>query len=520
MDTQINYNPDVLSCLANLSNDEVFTPPKVVIEMLDRLPSELFKNKNIRFLDPVSKSGVFLREITQRLIKGLEEEIPDLQLRIDHILSNQIFGIAITELTSLLARRSVYCSKIANGKYSISSSFKNSEGNIKFNYLNHSWENQRCTFCGANQAEYDRGDKRETYAYEFIHTKNPEEIFNMKFDVIVGNPPYQLSDGSGGSSDSAMPIYNKFIDQAKKLNPRYITMIIPSKWMVGGRGLNKFRDAMMNDKRIKFIFDFENASDCFPGVHIDGGVNYFLWERDYEGKTEYTYKSNSGDQHTSSVYLSNNYFDYVIRDNRILSILDKLKKHERFTEIVSKTKPYGIRNYLFNEPERYPDANLKFEPYKNSIKIYGVKGIKGGAKRIIGYISPSIITKAVDEINKYKLFFTTSYSTNAIIPPGVIIGEPNAVCTETFLSIGPFKDEETQLNCLSYIESNFFRFLLYFGKGTMHVNQAVFGLIPLIDFNQKWNDEKIFNLFKLGNDEINLINDFVFSKQKGRPTSE
>lgn len=209
-------------------------------------------------------------------------------------------------------------------------------------------------------------------------------------------------------------------------------MIIPSKWMVGGRGLNKFRDAMMNDKRIKFIFDFENASDCFPGLHIDGGVNYFLWERDYEGKTEYTYKSNSGDQHTSSVYLSNNYFDYVIRDNRILSILDKLKKHEKFTEIVSKTQPYGIRKYLFNEPERYPDANLKFEPYKNSVKIYGVKGIKGGAKRIIGYISPSIITKAVDEINKYKLFFTTSYSTNAIIPPGVITGEPNAVCTETF----------------------------------------------------------------------------------------
>lgn len=522
MATQVNYNPDILSCLANLSNDEVFTPPSVVNEILDCLPQELFEDKNITFIDPVTKSGVFLREITKRLIKGLEREIPDLQSRINHILTNQVFGIAITELTSHLARRSVYCSKTANSKHSICETFDNPQGNIKFNHIKHTWQNGRCTYCSASQAEYDREGELETYAYEFIHSQNLQELFKtkMKFDVIIGNPPYQLSDGSGGSSDSAMPIYNKFVDQAKKLNPRFIAMIIPSKWMVGGRGLNKFRDTMMSDKRIKYLYDFEDASNCFPGVHIDGGVNYFLWERDYIGKTEYTYKSNSGIETTSHVYLSNNYFDYVIRDNRILSILDKLQNYKKFTEIVSKTKPFGIRNYLFNDPSRYPESNLSSEPFPGSIKIFGVKGIKGGAKRTIGYINPATVTRGLESISKYKLFFTTSYSTNAIIPPSVIDSEPNTVCTETFLSIGPFENKQSQMNCLSYIESNFFRFLLYFGKGTMHVNQAVFGLIPLIDFDQEWNDEKIFDYFKFDQTEISLINDFVASKQKGKSSNE
>lgn len=506
---QTSYNPDVLSCLANLSNDEVLTPPSLVNDLLDLLPARLWVDPDSKFLDPVSKSGVFLREIAKRLMKGLERKIPDKQERINHIFTQQLYGIAITELTSLLSRRSLYCSKTANGKYSVCEIFDNEQGNIRFEKMRHTWKEGKCTFCGASQDVYDREDDFETYAYNFIHTEKPYNIFNMKFDVIVGNPPYQLSDGSGGSSDSAIPVYNKFIEQAINLNPKYLVMITPSKWMFGGRGLQKFREKMVLDKRIKSIYDFENASDCFPGLHIDGGVSYFLWEKDYSGMTEYYFKANNGSINKSFRYLKNNYFEYVIRDNRAISIIEKVLNGNSFSEIVSLTRPYGIRNYLFNEPQRYPDSNLQFEPFKNSLKVFGVKGIKGGARRIVGYISPTIATNNLESINKYKIFFTTSYSTNAINPPEIILGEPGSICTETFLLIGPFNSENEQYNCRTYIETDFFKVLLYLGKGTMHVTKSVFGLIPIQDFSESWTDIKLYEKYDLTKAEIAFIENMV-----------
>lgn len=515
---QNNYNPDVLSCLANLSNDEVFTPPNLVNHILDLLPQELWSNPNVKFLDPVSKSGVFLREIAKRLINGLEKKMPNKQKRINHIFENQLFGIATTELTALLSRRSVYCSKVANGKYSVCESFDNEHGNIRYERQKHNWYNGKCSQCGASKEVYDRGDEAESYAYNFIHSDNPERLFSNKilkneqemiFDVIVGNPPYQLADGSGGSSDSAIPIYNRFIEQAKKLNPRYLAMITPSKWMFGGRGLKKFRKDMLNDKRIRYLYDFEKASDCFPGVHIDGGVSYFLWDREYEGKTEYTFQSNTGVISKSERYLKNNYFNYVIRDNNALSIISKVSSEKSFAEIVSFTRPYGIRNYLFNEPHRYPESKLDFKPFNNSIRVYGVKGIKGGARRIVGYVTRNTATKNIETIDMHKIFFTTSFSTNAVHPPEVILGEPGSISTETFLMIGPFKNENEMHNCKSYIDTNFFKVLLYFGKGTMHVTPSVFGLIPLQSFTQSWSDKKLYKKYKLSKDEISFIENMI-----------
>ncbi len=225
------HNPDILTCLANLSSDEVFTPPNVVNQMLDTLPTELWSDKTVTFLDPVSKSGVFLREITKRLIKGLENEFPDIEERIQHILKKQVFGLGITKLTSEISRRTLYCSKKANGKYSIVK-FGDEEGNLKFIDSKHFWVDGNCKYCGVNKKLYQRSKGLESYAYSFIHEEKPEELFNMKFDVIIGNPPYQMNMGNKeGNSSKAMSIYDKFFDAAEKLQPNYISFIIPSRWM-------------------------------------------------------------------------------------------------------------------------------------------------------------------------------------------------------------------------------------------------------------------------------------------------
>lgn len=317
------YNPDVLTCLANLSNDEVFTPPEVANRMLDMLPEELWHDSSATFLDPACKSGVFLREIAKRLIEGLQEEIPDLQKRIDHIFHKQLYGIAITELTSLLSRRSVYCSKYPNSKYSITL-FEDTSGNIRYKRIPHRWQNGKCLFCGASKSEYERGDELETHAYEWIHTIKPEEIFKMKFDVIIGNPPYQMSFGlDGGNSANAKSIYNLFMEQSMNLKPCYLCMITPSRWMTKtAQGIpDSWIEAMLKSNKFSIIHDYENASDCFPGVSIKGGVNYFLWERDYNGKCKYYFhKSQSPVIITRFDYLDSQNAGVVIRDPQSYTI--------------------------------------------------------------------------------------------------------------------------------------------------------------------------------------------------------
>jgi len=412
------YNPDVLSCLANLSNDEVFTPPDIVNKMLDMLPQELFNDPNTTFLDPACKSGVFLREIAKRLLTGLESKNPDLQERIDHIFKKQLFGIAITEMTSLLSRRSVYCSKYPNSKYSITQ-FDDSEGNIRFKRIKHVWKGEKCVFCGANRKEYERDDTLETHAYEFIHTINSEEIFNMKFDVIIGNPPYQFGVGNdGGNSSKARAIYHYFVSQAKKLNPTYLCMITPSRWMTRSvEGISdEWIDEMMNDRQIKEMHDFLDASDIFAGTPPKGGVNYFLWERGYNGKCKYIlYKSASDDSPTSKFdYLNARNVGIVIRDINALSILDKIEKVED-AYAINDTKNFSSfvsPKDFFTNKEVLTSSWKDYSTTKNStydIKYYLNKNIH---KIEYGWISSMIVPKNEKSL---KLNMTIPLS-----PPGTM----------------------------------------------------------------------------------------------------
>lgn len=503
------YNPDVLTCLANLSNDEVFTPPDVANRMLDTLPNELWSNPEAKFLDPFCKSGVFLREIAKRLLKGLESQIPDLQERIDHIMHHQLYGIGITELTAYLSRRSLYCSTRADGKHSVTE-FPDESGNIFFEEISHTWDKAgKCTYCGVSSENFGE-EKREglsQHAYAFIHDKNPYE--NMNFDVIIGNPPYQMSDG-GGTGDSAKPIYHKFIQQAIKLNPHYLCMIIPSRWMKGGKGLDEFREDMIKDTRLSYIYDFESANEVFSGINLDGGVNYFLWNREYNGKCYFEYKTKDGDIIASERFLKTDVTNTVIRDFRQISIIRKVQKlkEKKFSDIVSSRKPFGISTDLFNSPSKYGYEKIPLKPFQNSVKIYGVKGKKGGAKRVEGYIEKKLVGN-LNSISKYKLFQSYAYTTTSTIPPQMILGMPNEICTETFLKIGDFLTETEALNCLSYTKTKFYRALLFFNRIQKNLSQSTFDLIPLQDFTKSWVDEELYEKYGLTEEEIAYIEEMV-----------
>lgn len=503
----INYNPDVLSCLANLSNDEVFTPPKLVSDILDMLPQELFTNKGTTFLDPVSKSGVFLREIAKRLLIGLEDEIPDKQERLNHIYEHQIFGIAITELTSLLSRRSVYCSKTANGRYSVADSFDSEQGNIIFESIDHTWVKNKCKFCGASKAVHSREKELETHAYQFIHTEKPENIFNMKFDVIIGNPPYQLNDG-GGTGSSAIPIYHKFIEQAKKLNPRYLTMIVPSRWFSGGRGLDDFRDEMLNDDRIRVIHDFLNAGDCFPGVEIKGGVCYFLWNRDNNGDCKIS--THNGDEIISESErpLLEEGASTFIRYNDAISILRKVQslKEEKFSNKISSNDPYGFDVRVKNSYKRVK-PKFKIKPFENSIEFY----YNGWRSKGLGHIEKSGVRKNVDWIGDYKILIPKAWGTGNLntdwISPFLI--NPDSCCTETYLVIGPFRNKKTAENIIGYMQTRFFHLLVSLIKNTQNAMKKVYSFVPVQNFDEEWTDEKLYKKYGLTSEEIGFIDSMV-----------
>ena len=488
------YNPDVLSCLANLSNDEVFTPPEIVNQMLDMLPQELFRNPDTTFLDPACKTGVFLREIAKRLIKGLEPQFPDLQERIDHIFHKQLFGIAITELTSLLSRRGVYCSKYPNSEFSVSH-FDTAEGNIRYKRIPHTWKDGRCIYCGASQKEYDRGEALETHAYEFIHTITPEKLFDMKFDVIIGNPPYQLSDGGNGAS--AKPIYHLFVEQAKKLKPRYLSMIIPARWYAGGKGLDIFRNSMLTDDRLRIIHDFVDASDCFTGVEIKGGVCYFLWDRDYHG--DCTICSHSGNKIVSEMKrpLLENNCDTFIRYNDAIQILHKIRQfsEKTFDNLVSPRKPFGLatdfRNYAKNKDMIH------------SLKIY--------AQKDTGYISPNQIEKNKEWINLWKVYIpeaigSGNMETDVVKP---LLGEPNTVCSETYVVVNPTNEKQIAENIISYINTKFFHFLLGLKKITQHTTSKTYSFIPIQNFTKSLTDKDLYDKYNLSDEEINFIESMI-----------
>ena len=523
MTTQASFtlrgrNPDVLTCIANLSNDEVFTPPEFANRMLDTLAeawaanhrgANIWADKSVTFLDPCTKSGVFLREITSRLTEGLEDQIPDLQTRVDHILTKQVFGIGITHLTSLLARRSVYCSKHAKGEHSIGRSFTNDAGNIWFERMEHTWDDGKCIFCGAGQKVMDRGDELESHAYAFIHAENIKkrltEIFNrkMQFDVVIGNPPYQMTGGGGGTNDS--PIYHHFVRQAMQLEPRFLSMIIPSRWMAGGRGLSEFRAEFLGDDRVRTLVDYENAKDVFPTVGIGGGICYFLWERDNPGPCNSVYHRNGVTVGPYPRALDE--FDVLVRDKRAVDILHKVvsAKERAFEELVSGDTPFGLAT-------NFTDYKRDVAPKKGELLLYANQG----TTRVQGAIARDAITKNTNLIDVWKLFLPVAGSGREREKSGVdmvlgpsIVGKPGSACTQTYLVAGPLKSEAEAKSVESYLRTRLARFLISIRKPAQHVFRGMYRWVPIQTWDRTWTDADVYKKYGITKDEVAFIESMI-----------
>lgn len=492
------YNPDVLNCIANLSNDEVFTPPSLANQLIDLLPKELFTSPETKFLDPFTKSGVFLREIVKRLDKGLKGVIPDTQERIDHIMHHQVYGIACTELTSLLARRSLYCSKWANSKYS-ASHFDTPEGNVLYKAIPHTWEGGKCKYCGASQSVYDRGAQAEQYAYQFIHTDNPAKLFgNMKFDVIIGNPPYQLNDG-GGTGSSAMPLYHKFVEQAIKLHPQFLCMIIPARWYAGGKGLDEFRSSFLNNHQIRYLVDYANSADCFPGVIIAGGVCYFLWDKKHNGSCNVV--NMHGNCVASKELRKLNEFSTFVRDNLAIKIIRKvsLKNETSLSNVVQSRNCFSVISSFYGHGVKgYQD-----------IVLFSLKGKS--------YISEHEYNDRFEIKDKYKVIITKAMSGgnkpssegDYLVISSLSVLEPKEICTETYLCLNTFDSKSEADNMVSYVKTKIFRFLLLQALTSINISKEKFQFVPLQDFSHPWTDEMLYKKYGLTDEEIAFIESMI-----------
>ncbi|NJM29054.1 MAG: restriction endonuclease [Rhizobiales bacterium] len=488
-------NPDVLTCIANLSNDEVFTPPEFANRMLDTLAeawakanggADIWADKTVTFLDPCTKSGVFLREITSRLTKGLEQQIPDLQKRVDHILTKQVFGIAITQLTSLLARRSLYCSKHAKGEHSIAKSFKSDHGNIWFERTKHTWNDGRCEYCGAPRKLFDRKTEQENHAYAFIHANDINsriaEFFGdeMQFDVIIGNPPYQMTGGAGGTSDSS--IYHLFVEQAIKLEPRYLSMVMPARWIAGGRGLDDFRRMMLGDGHLHELVDYPASYDVFPGVEIKAGVCYFLWDLEHRGDCNVT-TIRSGEV-LGPVSRKLDEYDIFVRDARAVSILHKVlgRGETSINSILTRDTAFGLASNFegYHEKERSGDVPLHY-----------IRRMKRG----VAYIGRNIVSKSAHLIDTWKVLVPEAYNggdglPHQIVGKPLIVSSPS-VCTQSFLffHVG---SRSAAKSLQSYYATRFFRFLLSQRKITQHALHSTYAWVPMQNWDQTWTDDKLY----------------------------
>lgn len=514
---------DILNMLNSISNFEVFTPYDVALNMVNLIPIEVFKDPSSRFLDPAVKSGIFLREIVYKLVEHLPNikhndsitgktyDLSDPKQRVSHILRNMVYGIAISELTSYVSRRTLYGVMEANAdkateyldskiKAGVLKIDRSEEDHLDFNnFFDHTifntpdrvgYEREGNIFYPNDETTIANEDTHHPFINDTDHKFiNLIKDGKMKFDVIIGNPPYQVNTNKNGAQ--ARPIYNTFVEKALSLNPDYLTMIIPARWFSGGMGLNSFRDFMINQDKIREIVYFKNSNDCFNGVQIKGGICYFLYDKKHSGLCSF----NDGEINIKRKL--NQFKDVLISDNKSISIINKIGNVNNLSELFSSISPFGLPTNFNGGDE---NKNNFFD-----IKIYGT--------RKIFYINESEIKKQHKSFNKFKVLLPQASDGSGVYPISVlgkpILANPKEVCTATYIVSGFFNNKTEAENYITYIKSKFVRYLISLLKNTQHLSKSKVCLVPIQDFNEEWTDEKLYKKYNLTEEEINHIEESI-----------
>ena len=497
---------DIFDYVPPQKTNQIYTPKAVVEMQLDLLAKEepgCFDDPDKTFADLYVKSGYYLMLIAKRLYnsKAVKTAYPDDGERLNHILEKQVFGIAPSKITSLIAGNYLY----GNG----------SDSGIMDNAC-------RNLVCADTLSAAEDGTMQQLINEKFGHLM--KEGTDVKFDYIVGNPPYQVSDGGAGAS--AKPVYQLFSDVSKKLATVHC-LVQPARWMAGGKGLDVYRCDMMNDTHIKAIDDFADSKSVFSNVEINGGIVIYVYDNGYSGLVDYT-RHSFGNTTTMKRSLKEQGCEIVIRENTLVDIYhavrdyDKTAKH--VSDITSASKPYGLRADVIGHESKYGLPAMSRSKIDNG---YSILGIDSNRKRVTVHVDKSYPFPKMGNIDKYKLFVSNAYgagkaigeSESTIVIGVPVIATPNQACTETFLEIGSFDTKQEVKNFHSYFKTKFFRTLLGIKKQTQHTNRSTYSFVPLQDFTSSsdidWSlpvpqiDEQLYSKYGLSDDEIDFIESHV-----------
>ena len=454
---------------------------------LGEVTKTVFQNPNTRILEINSKTGlyplymaysVFAEKLqAYRDTHMLATDVPlDIQNEIwDEVLRNNIFVICKTEMAKSITKRTLR-------------GFRQAKVNARyFEDLVNKITNQPELFVG-----------KVTNGKNYWKNAEIEEI--MKFNACVGNPPYQITNANDNQNRSA-PIYHKFIMIGIQLQPKYLSMITPARWYFNNILLGDFSQKFVNDKRIKCLFDYQDATEIFPSVEIKSGVSYFLWDKDYNGSCHIVESAIDDEVIESDRFLRSEYDEGFIRYSRAIPIIEKVAsfKEKPFSTIVSPQNPFGFNTAVKGSSTKTANSVIIISKGKTDLQEL--------------YINRDEVSLHPEWIDQYKIL--TSKAAEGGVLPGKVIAkmyvvEPGKCCNGTYMVIGPFGDSlEKCENVRSYMKTRFFRFLVGIKKPTQDLKDMSFSLVPIQDWSKPWTDEELYRKYKLSSDEIAYIESMI-----------
>lgn len=460
-------------CFLNeqFDSQEVLEEPRLVDQ--GQVTEDIFLNPEARILEMNSKSGLYPLYMAYSLyamkLPGPEDKLPleQTQALWQETVEQQIFVLCKTRMAESITRRTLVGYQ---------------DWTVNTTYIPHLLERME----NDPQRLAKKLQRTDTWG---------KEGQPMKFDAIVGNPPYQLE--TSGDSRQAVPIYDLFVNTAKLVEPHYLSMIMPSRWFAGGMGLDDFRNDMMHDHRIVKLVDYTNAKECFPQISISGGICYFLWDSKYDGMCNFISIRN-GDVHSSNRALDE--FPILVRYNEAISILHKIaaKKESRFDEIVSPLMPYGL-------PTNYRGKMEKDRA--DDLALYASDGVT--------YIHRDEVNKGTNSVDKYKILISKTGAEHAgepgkdgmfkVLTSSMRIINPGEVCTHSYFVIGAYDDYSHAENTLLYLKTKFVRALILLALTSINLSKLVFPFVPMQDFSKTWTDEELYKKYELTEDEIAFV---------------